>query len=244
MGRQGLRDRGPDPSRGAEARRGGRPGDRSGGVFAESGSAATAAKPKRGGTLRVALTGGSASADNLDPHARAARPSWGRRSARTSTRSSRTSCRRELRHAARRVDEPNHDATVWTSSSRRAITFHDGSELTVDDVIYTFKRILDPQRATTPGRGEHRHDRPQRHEEGQQARDDDEAHAAVVDLPSAVGQRYISIIKRGATGAVHASRTPTAPARSSSRRGRPATKLRAWSPTATTSSTASRTRRA
>ena len=38
---------------------------------------------------------------------------------------------------------PNATATVWTIKLRSGVTFHDGSPLTADDVVYTFKRILD-----------------------------------------------------------------------------------------------------
>ncbi len=39
--------------------------------------------------------------------------------------------------------EPNSDATVWTIRLKSGIVFHDGSPLTADDVIYSFRRILD-----------------------------------------------------------------------------------------------------
>jgi peptide/nickel transport system substrate-binding protein len=40
---------------------------------------------------------------------------------------------------------PNKDATQWTIRLRSGITFHNGKDLTADDVIYTFRRILDPK---------------------------------------------------------------------------------------------------
>jgi peptide/nickel transport system substrate-binding protein len=40
---------------------------------------------------------------------------------------------------------PNSRATVWTIKLRDGVTFHDGSPLTADDVVYTFKRILQPK---------------------------------------------------------------------------------------------------
>lgn len=39
--------------------------------------------------------------------------------------------------------EPNSDATVWTIRVKSGVLFHDGSPLTADDVIYSFRRILD-----------------------------------------------------------------------------------------------------
>jgi len=42
---------------------------------------------------------------------------------------------------------PNADATEWTVRLRSGVTFHDGKDLTADDVIFTFQRILDPKLA-------------------------------------------------------------------------------------------------
>lgn len=36
--------------------------------------------------------------------------------------------------------EPNKDATEWTFKLRKGVTFHDGKELTVEDVLYSMKR--------------------------------------------------------------------------------------------------------
>jgi len=40
---------------------------------------------------------------------------------------------------------PNQDATVWTVKLKRGVTFHNGKDLTADDVIFTFRRIGDPK---------------------------------------------------------------------------------------------------
>jgi peptide/nickel transport system substrate-binding protein len=37
---------------------------------------------------------------------------------------------------------PNADATVWTIRLKKGIEFHDGKELTADDVIFSFNRIV------------------------------------------------------------------------------------------------------
>jgi peptide/nickel transport system substrate-binding protein len=40
--------------------------------------------------------------------------------------------------------ESNADATEWTFHLRHGVMFHDGHELTSADVVYTFKRLIDP----------------------------------------------------------------------------------------------------
>jgi peptide/nickel transport system substrate-binding protein len=48
--------------------------------------------------------------------------------------------------------EPNAKADVWTFRLRRGVRFHDGSRLTAKDVVYSFRRLLDPKTAS-PGAG-------------------------------------------------------------------------------------------
>ena len=40
--------------------------------------------------------------------------------------------------------ESNEDGTEWTFHLRQGVKFHDGKELTANDVVYTFKRLIDP----------------------------------------------------------------------------------------------------
>jgi len=40
------------------------------------------------------------------------------------------------------------DAKEWTFKLRKGVKFHDGHELTAKDVVYTFKRLIDPARAS------------------------------------------------------------------------------------------------
>ena len=39
---------------------------------------------------------------------------------------------------------PNRNATVWTYKLRRGVRFHNGQRMTADDVVATFKRLVDP----------------------------------------------------------------------------------------------------
>lgn len=41
--------------------------------------------------------------------------------------------------------ESNAEGTVWTFRLRKGVTFHDGSPLTADDVVWTYRRLLDPE---------------------------------------------------------------------------------------------------
>ena len=44
---------------------------------------------------------------------------------------------------------PNADATLWTIRLKSGITFHNGKDLTADDVIYTFRQIQNPKLVTS-----------------------------------------------------------------------------------------------
>ncbi|MGH9323119.1 MAG: ABC transporter substrate-binding protein, partial [Vicinamibacteria bacterium] len=41
--------------------------------------------------------------------------------------------------------EPNESADAWTIKLRRGVTFHNGKEMTADDVVYSYLRNLDPK---------------------------------------------------------------------------------------------------
>ena len=44
--------------------------------------------------------------------------------------------------------EPNDDATEWTITLREGVLFHDGTEMTGEDVAYSILRLLDPEVAS------------------------------------------------------------------------------------------------
>ena len=106
-------------------------------------------KPKRGGTLRVALLGGSPSTDNLDPNSNNGSPELFQSSHQLAF-SKLTDMRPDGSFALQLAEslEPNKDASVWQVKIKKGVEFHDGKPLTIDDVIWTFKRILDPNAAT------------------------------------------------------------------------------------------------
>jgi peptide/nickel transport system substrate-binding protein len=98
-------------------------------------------KPRRGGRLRVGHVG-SGSAETLDPlqqfsfidSARALNMFDGL-TAPTPDGS--------IEYRLAESMEANRDATVWQLKLRKGVTFHDGSDLTADDVLFTFQRIVD-----------------------------------------------------------------------------------------------------
>jgi peptide/nickel transport system substrate-binding protein len=122
-------------------------GGSSGGGSAASPSASSAAStgtPKRGGSMSVGMTGGSGS-DTLDPHA-------GLTYLDTARAHSLYNPLYQLDPNAKGeyvlaedngiVPANGKDTTDWVIKLRDGVTFHDGKPLTADDVIYTFKRII------------------------------------------------------------------------------------------------------
>jgi peptide/nickel transport system substrate-binding protein len=104
-------------------------------------SAAALGPSKHGGVLRVGITGGSA-ADGLDPH----HPP-------TYTDQARVSNLYEplfvhdasynLQPVLGESMEPSDHGSVWTLRLRDGVEFHNGKRFDVDDVMFTFRRIVD-----------------------------------------------------------------------------------------------------
>ncbi|MGQ9787396.1 MAG: ABC transporter substrate-binding protein, partial [Anaerolineae bacterium] len=57
-----------------------------------------------------------------------------------------------LPRLAEAMPEVSADGTVYTFKLRQGVKFHNGRELTADDVVYTLTRVLDPK-TTSPGAG-------------------------------------------------------------------------------------------
>jgi peptide/nickel transport system substrate-binding protein len=124
-------------------------GGSSGGGSAASPSASSAGStgtgtPKRGGSMSVGMTGGSGT-DTLDPHS-------GLTYLDTARAHSLYNPLYQLDPNAKGeyvlaedhgiVTANGKDTTDWVIKLRDGVTFHDGKPLTADDVIYTFKRII------------------------------------------------------------------------------------------------------
>jgi peptide/nickel transport system substrate-binding protein len=43
---------------------------------------------------------------------------------------------------------PNSDGTVWTFKLRQGVKFHNGATMTAEDVVYTFQQLADPKNAS------------------------------------------------------------------------------------------------
>ncbi|HEY1366829.1 MAG TPA: ABC transporter substrate-binding protein [Gaiellaceae bacterium] len=156
-------------------------------------------KPKRGGTLRVALIGGGGSNDNLDPHATSGSSELSQ-SARQLVFSKLTDMQPDGSFALQAAAsiEPNKNATVWQIKLKKGITFSDGSPLTVDDVIWTYKRILNPDDPTmAAARGNIDMIDPNGMKKVDKYTMTIKLKRPWSDMFSALGQRYLSIIKNG-----------------------------------------------
>lgn len=101
--------------------------------------------PVRGGTLRVGMSTGGSS-DTLDPHA-AVSTVDAARAGNLFDRLTVIGTGNKVRMQLAESMQPNRQATTWTIRLRDGVTWHDGSPLTADDVIYTLRRIGDPKSA-------------------------------------------------------------------------------------------------
>src|ERR1700760_3214410 len=101
---------------------------------------AAAAKPKRGGNIKVGLAGGSSS-DTLDPHQGLTYLDTGRFEALYQPLV-KLNKQAEVEYVLAESITPNAALTEWTIKLRPGITFHSGKALTSADVVYTMNRIV------------------------------------------------------------------------------------------------------
>lgn len=105
-------------------------------------SSASAQEPKRGGNLRLGLEGGAAT-DSKDPAKFLSQfmfcvgRCWGDMLVESDPLTG------AAVPALAESWEPSADAATWTFAIRKGVQFHDGKELTVDDVVATLKRHTD-----------------------------------------------------------------------------------------------------
>lgn len=111
-----------------------------------SGSPAQGGQPKRGGRLRTGHSGGGSS-ETLDPATSLNLIDEARDRQLYDTLTFFDRKYAVQPHLAESL-EPNAKADVWQLKLRSGVTFHDGKALTVDDVLYTWQRVLDPKTAS------------------------------------------------------------------------------------------------
>lgn len=98
---------------------------------------------KRGGHLRIGLTGG-ASSDTLYPLAQVTPPDLAR-SPQLFNSLIEFDAQANLVLTLAQEMTPNSDATEWTIRVKKGITFHNGKPLGADDVVFTFQKCLNPK---------------------------------------------------------------------------------------------------
>jgi peptide/nickel transport system substrate-binding protein len=105
-------------------------------------SARAAAKtPKQGGNLKVGLAGGSSS-DTLDPHQGLTYLDTGRFEALYQPLVKLDKQAQNDFVLAESITPHNGSLSEWIIKVRPGVTFHSGKDLTADDIVYTFNRIV------------------------------------------------------------------------------------------------------
>ena len=102
----------------------------------------TSGPPRKGGTLRVGLVGGS-STDTIDAHVPSSQ-SDGARLINMYDALARRDENYQLEYRLAEAIEPNSDATEWTVTLREGVEFSDGRAVRPEDVIFSYDRIRDP----------------------------------------------------------------------------------------------------
>jgi peptide/nickel transport system substrate-binding protein len=110
-----------------------------------SASSAVGGQPRHGGKLRIAYIGGGTS-ETLDPNAPVADID-DTRTVNLFDGLVRLDPHLNLKYLLAESFESNTAGDEWTVRLRKGVTFHDGSPLTVDDVLYTLQRIANPKNA-------------------------------------------------------------------------------------------------
>jgi peptide/nickel transport system substrate-binding protein len=110
-------------------------------------SASTRGARRRGGRLRIGVIG-SGAAETLDPTKAISEVDIARYFQLYEGLTDFDANGRVISRLATQLS-PNRNATVWRLRIRQGVTFHDGSELTADDVVYSLQYIVDPATKST-----------------------------------------------------------------------------------------------
>lgn len=93
---------------------------------------------------------------------------------------------------------PSADGTEWTFNLRRGIKFHDGADLTSADVVYTYKRLLDPA-TSSPGADELSVIKPENIVADGPHKVIFKTEKPIAQLPLLLASKYASIVRDGST---------------------------------------------
>jgi peptide/nickel transport system substrate-binding protein len=94
--------------------------------------------------------------------------------------------------------ETNADGSEWIFHLRQGVTFHDGSPLTADDVVYTFARLLDPATGS-PAAGELGGLEAENFQAVDPATVKVTLASPIVELPSLLASKHGLVVKKDAT---------------------------------------------
>lgn len=153
-------------------------------------------EPKSGGVLKVGVSGGAASQEVLDPHAFTTGDLDFSRFQVVYEKLTDISAEGVFEPQLAESLEPNAKADEWTIRLRPDVTWHDGSELTADDVVYSLQRILNPDEPLLGASTLFMVD-PKKVKKVDARTVRIGLNRPWVDLPSQLGQRSNSIIKDG-----------------------------------------------
>lgn len=92
----------------------------------------------------------------------------------------------------------NDTANDWTFHIRQGVTFHDGSPLTADDVVYTFRRLLDPA-VGSPAASELGAIKPEAFQAVDAATVRVTLDSPIVELPAILATKHGMVVKNGAS---------------------------------------------
>ncbi len=120
-----------------------------GGTATSSSTTTTAGTAKQGGTMRIGMTFGAAS--SLDPQVAPPGEEDFLRNTNVFNLLYKFGANGALTPELAESAEPNADATEWTIRLRSGVTFHDGSPLTAEDLIYSLQRVLNKKTKSEDG---------------------------------------------------------------------------------------------